>query len=139
MSIISNGMLNVSGQHFVLDGVVDKLASTGVYIGLMTAYTGSETAQISAGITEFNGDGYYRRFSANWSKSGTTNPYVQGDTINFLPSSEWSSIKGYFVSDDLSGESALWYQPFPISNQGTFPSGVAFYIIPRYYQQYKGE
>lgn len=134
-----DGILNISGQTFVLNSILDKisgLAMTGVYVGLMTAYTGDVEDQIGSGLTELSASDYSRLLSSGWALYDTDDPYIKGSTVNFLPSGNtWKGIKGYFVSESETGDDSLWFQPFPTTEQGDYPSGYPINLTPIYRQR----
>lgn len=134
-----DGVLNISGQTFVLNGILDKisgLAMTGVYVGLMTSYTGNTDDQIGSGISELSASDYSRLLSSGWILYNVDDPYIKGSTVNFQPSgTTWKSIKGYFIAESETGNDAMWFQPFPITEQGDYPSGYPINLTPLYRQR----
>lgn len=135
------GILLASGQHYVCDCIKDTINTAGgVYVGLMTDSSVSESDQLPSDIQEISGSGYSRQLSSSWSKLGTADdPYIQGSQVTFIPSGVWSDVNGYFVSTDETGDTCLWAEPFQLSRRGTKQSGYALRIIPIYKQKYRNE
>ena len=147
---MANGILVASGQNWIIDGIKTKIDSIGgLYVGLLSnsAQT-SEIAQLpyASGITEINDSangpvicsGYSRLLSTNWIKTGGVNPYLTGDTVTFtVASGTWSNVYGYFVSETISGNDALWTEVFPLNIGGIKYINELIFITPKYEQSFE--
>jgi hypothetical protein len=141
---MASGILLAYGQNFVIDRLSDYLNASGAYVGLMTNSTQpAEAAQLPtiSGITEITGSGYTRQLCAVWTKfnDGGVDPYTQGATVTLEASGTWANVNGYFVSKSLSGNDALWAEPFSSEKQGTKYAGDKLLITPKYEQKYENE
>lgn len=131
-----DGIVNFDGQDFILNSIQDKidtLSNSGLYIGLLTSYTGTTTDQINNGLTEYVGTGYTRLLSTNWVVNVDSH-HISGNSVEFTPTIIWKQIKGYFVSESENGNTCLWYQSFPLIEQGDFAIGFPVIIKP-YFKQ----
>lgn len=133
---ILNGILNASGQEYILDAILTKI-NTGLYVGLTTNASGNITDQVNSGITELSPStcsGYQRILSSGWAKFGNVpDQYIKGSGVTFTPvSGNWENIKGYFVSVSSTENDSLWYQYFPRATQGTLTQGNPLSISPEY-------
>lgn len=142
---MASGILLSSGQVFVVDAMkyyIDNVTS-GLYVGLMTNTTKpAETDQLPSGIVELSyltNSGYARQLSSSWPVTSGNNPYIQGSLVTFTPSGNWASVNGYFISETISGDDALWSELFPPADAGAHPSGVDILFTPRYIQKDSSE
>lgn len=148
---MASGILISAGQNWVIDAIkTDIDASGGLYVGLMSNATQTaEGAQLpyASGITEITDSaggpvacsGYARQLCATWTKTGGVDPYLTGSTVTFEASGTWLNVYGYFVSQTVSGNDALWTEVFPADKGGTKYSGDKILITPKYEQKYESE
>jgi hypothetical protein len=134
---MASGLLLEDGQVWVLDAMKASINTAGgLYVGLMSNSTKpSETNQLPSDITEITGSGYARQLSSTWLVSSGVNPYIQGSMVTFTASGNWSNVNGYFVSESLTGNDALWAELFPIEKVGNRSDGDTILLTPVYEQK----